>query len=346
MSVTETYYDSIAFELSNKNNLYYNGSFLVDIHKDPKTFIDQDVNNIIKLSKMGNSVLECGCGGGYFFKRLIKKKPEINYRGIDLSTKQIEHAKQINPEYESNFMACSWDNLPFEDESFDTILFLETMGYAENPEKMISECYRVLKPGGTLFSKHPGSTYPVEFNKDQVISDLSKLNSFDEGSYNSETGDWKVSRTAEVKSNAIFKIEEEYGYSKNSLGMFMNIPSIFLMLEKYNFSIPDGYIIPNIDCSIHLKLFFIEEVHEFFETFKHYDHTITLRFIDGDKNRFWENVIEKTKNNNIQFEDVLTPLGKKHYNLCYFLFNQIFTATEMRKNHDLMCTSIIFTAIK
>jgi ubiquinone/menaquinone biosynthesis C-methylase UbiE len=160
MADTIEYYNTIAQLLDNDGDHYYNGALLVDLDSDPSTFIDQDVDNIIRLSDLGRRVLECGCGGGYFFKRLKKKKRNMSYYGIDISEEQIKRAKEVNPKYEDRFQVASWDNIPFEDNYFDTILFLETVGYAENVDRMIEECYRVLKPGGTLFVKHPGSTLP------------------------------------------------------------------------------------------------------------------------------------------------------------------------------------------
>ena len=54
-TLTEDYYNTIAFELSNEDDFYYNGSLLVDIDSDQKTFIDQDVDNVIQYSNLGNS---------------------------------------------------------------------------------------------------------------------------------------------------------------------------------------------------------------------------------------------------------------------------------------------------
>lgn len=346
MTVTEDYYNSIAFEMTNDIDFYYNGSLLVDIHSDPDTFIDQDVNNIIKYSKMGNSVLECGCGGGYFFKRLLKKKPSIEYQGIDLSPKQIEHAKLVNPDHQDRFQVCSWDNLPFKDESFDTILFLETMGYAENVDKMISECYRVLKPGGTLFNKHPGSSFPSTLKKSDVISDIKTNLSLESGGYDPQSGDIFISKESETIGNSLVKIEEEYGYSKKSLGMFMNFPAVIRKFKKYNFSVPDGFIVPNVDASYHIKNFFIEEVHEYLEYFKHHDYNITLRFIDGDQEKFWNNVAKKLNNPRVQINDILTPLGKKHVTLCFVIFSKVFMTVTMQEKSDLMSQCMIFTAFK
>lgn len=342
--LTEDYYNTIAFELSNDDDFYYNGSLLVDIDSDQKTFIDQDVENIIGYSNLGNSVLECGCGGGYFFKRLIKKLPDIEYQGIDLSSGQIEHAKKVNPDHADRFQVASWDDLPFEDESFDSILFLETMGYAENPDKMISECYRVLKPGGTVFNKHPGCSY-MSFKRDPFVEEMVNSLSFYKGSYDSQTGDIYVSTYAKAIGERIIAMEREYGYTEKSLGMFMSFPYIIDKFEKNNFLVPNGIVYPIFDSSFHLKILFREEVQDLFEFYKHDGHSSTLRYIDADPHKFWNSAFERLNDYNLQLKDILSPIGKKHPNLCNMCM-QVFSDTNLKETKDKMSACMLFTAIK
>ena len=46
-------------------------------------------------------------------------------------------------------------NLPFDDESFDCILCLETLEHVEDPLKAMREIYRVLKSGGKFIGSAP-----------------------------------------------------------------------------------------------------------------------------------------------------------------------------------------------
>ena len=46
--LTSLYYNLISDSLQNNLKLYYNGALIVDVNSDPSTFIDQDVDNIIK----------------------------------------------------------------------------------------------------------------------------------------------------------------------------------------------------------------------------------------------------------------------------------------------------------
>ena len=379
MADTIEYYNTIAPLLTNDGNHYYNGALLVDLDSDPSTFIDQDVDNIIELSDMGRKVLECGCGGGYFFKRLKEKKPTISYQGIDISEEQINIAKQNNPKHKDRFQVASWDNIPFDDGYFDCIIFLETIGYAENVDKMISECYRVLKPGGRLFSKHPGSTLPgvmseldskVDYQKvfelskeSSMKADVERYTQYMKDSTAESTYDLSTGQRKEIPSywndfnpfKSMIKVSQDYGYSENSLGMLMNVPAFISKLEEHNFEVPDGYIIPPTDSSLHLRTFIIPEVHNLFVSHKGNNSNISLRFRGGTIEKFWEEAIEQTGNPGLQLYDILTPLGREHLNLMNFMFYNVFSLKEdlneeyqktSSSRQDAASPCIIFKAIK
>ena len=143
MSKTEDYYNSISDNLiSELSECYYNGSLIIDdINSDPSSFIEQDVNNVINLSKLGNNVLELGCGTGYFFKRLIEKKPTINYRGIDISEQQIKNCKIVNSKHQDLFSVVNWENgLPFEDENTDSSMIYSS----ENPAFFLAPMSKII----------------------------------------------------------------------------------------------------------------------------------------------------------------------------------------------------------
>jgi len=320
--ITKIYYNVISNDLENNIDLYYNGSLMVDMHSDSSTFIGQDVENIILHANIldGNKLLECGCGGGYFFKRLIRKKPSIEYNGIDLSPIQIKNSKSLNPDYEDSFQCCDWNDLPFEDNSFDNIIFLETIGYATDIDRLLSECYRVLKPGGVLFSKHPGCL--------------------------SDTFHKPITAAPEIK-----RLSLNYGYSDSSLGMLMNVPNFVEKLKEYNFNVPKGAIVPTQDHSMYIKSHFIREIHECFEVVRVPNSYITARYPDGDPIKFWEKVYEINPNHTTN--SILSGLGKLHPELISFYSRSTFVEKFLddedsvyRKTQKLMSPCVIVTAIK
>jgi len=47
-------------------------------------------------------------------------------------------------------MGIDSENLPYEDNSFDLVIFAGVIQYTNNPDKAMRECYRVLRKGGVL----------------------------------------------------------------------------------------------------------------------------------------------------------------------------------------------------
>lgn len=90
-------------------------------------------------------------GGGDFF-RFIKKIKFTYWTSLDL----CHQDKKINKilSYKKGD-AC---DIPFADNSFDTVLHSQVIEYAFNPEKMIEEACRVTRPGGILILLSPQST--------------------------------------------------------------------------------------------------------------------------------------------------------------------------------------------
>lgn len=96
-------------------------------------------------------ILDLGCGTGYGTKILSGKGREIY--GIDVSQEAIDYArrKYFGPEY----ICCSAEKLPFEDNYFDAVTAFEIIEHVEKPEKVLDEIHRVLKKDGDLFISTP-----------------------------------------------------------------------------------------------------------------------------------------------------------------------------------------------
>lgn len=95
-----------------------------------------------------NNCLDVGCASGYMISQIAKIFPNAKYIGVDIYDKAIEYAKKAYPNI--NFKVASADRLPFEDNTFDVILFYETIEHVENPQECLKEIRRVLKKDGTL----------------------------------------------------------------------------------------------------------------------------------------------------------------------------------------------------
>lgn len=75
-----------------------------------------------KLNKAPQSILDIGCGGGYFTKKLAQFYSTAAVLGVDLNPKAIQHAIQNNKE-RSNLNFEVWEKSSFNKvESYDLIL--------------------------------------------------------------------------------------------------------------------------------------------------------------------------------------------------------------------------------
>lgn len=92
--------------------------------------------------------LDVGCASGFMISEIARTFPEANYFGIDIYDKAIISAKRNYPHIK--FRVASAQKLPFKDDTFDLVLFYETIEHVEEPLTCLEEIRRVLKSNGTL----------------------------------------------------------------------------------------------------------------------------------------------------------------------------------------------------
>jgi len=63
-------------------------------------------------------------------------------------------------------IVCNAEEMPLEDCSYDLVLCTQVLEHCTNPQRIVDECHRVLKPGGTLLvtvpSAFPQHGYPAD----------------------------------------------------------------------------------------------------------------------------------------------------------------------------------------
>ena len=125
--------------------------------------VDQKhINSFIPFIK-GNKILDLGSGMGSTSEQ-IRQKGNFEVVGIDYEEKEVELAKKLYPNI--NFLSANAENLPFDDESFDTIVLKDSLHhfYEEADfKKVSSEMLRVLKPGGRIIFFDPNVNFIIKF---------------------------------------------------------------------------------------------------------------------------------------------------------------------------------------
>jgi ubiquinone/menaquinone biosynthesis C-methylase UbiE len=109
-----------------------------------KEVIDKIVNNKKKSNEI---IFDCGCGTGDYYKDLINR----NFRviGLDFSSRMLTNVNSNN----KNGLLIRGDlnlNIPLADESVDQILSVNNLYILNDPNLLLDEWYRILKPGGKL----------------------------------------------------------------------------------------------------------------------------------------------------------------------------------------------------
>lgn len=96
----------------------------------------------------GGNVLEVACGCGIGLNYLKEYAEQVT--GGDIDEDNIRVASSIIKNKGINVLELDAQNLPFDNESFDTVILFEAIYYLNNPQDFTAEAHRVLKKSGTL----------------------------------------------------------------------------------------------------------------------------------------------------------------------------------------------------
>lgn len=110
-------------------------------------YIEKDVIAEFLKDKPAQVILELGCGTGHWTEFLTHKGYEVI--GIDISDAMLDIARRKNL-LGCKFMKADASELPFENNSFDTVVSITMLEFTGNIPKVLNEIHRVLKPQGNL----------------------------------------------------------------------------------------------------------------------------------------------------------------------------------------------------
>jgi SAM-dependent methyltransferase len=109
-----------------------------DIILDSLCLTDQDI------------YCEIGCGGGVLLNRALAKVKRA--AAVDHSEAMVALSKENNRRYVDegrvDIVSGNAEDLPWQTESFTACASANMFFFVENPEAMLSEAFRILKPGG------------------------------------------------------------------------------------------------------------------------------------------------------------------------------------------------------
>jgi ABC-2 type transport system ATP-binding protein len=95
------------------------------------------------------SVVEFGCGTGYFTRAIAENARHVT--ATDLSKRMIEAARSNLRGLDNvAFQVQDSESASMPSDEYDAALMANMLHTLDDPVKALKECYRVLKPGGTL----------------------------------------------------------------------------------------------------------------------------------------------------------------------------------------------------
>jgi ubiquinone/menaquinone biosynthesis C-methylase UbiE len=155
----------------------YNDSYL----KKTTEFINdikQKSYDLLSLTPT-TKLLEIGCGNGYDAIELAKRiGSEGKVVGIDIDPALVERSKKNAEEnfcQNIEFIVSDAEKIPYADNFFDVIRAERVFQHLKNPETVLEEALRVLKPGGIILlietDWYGMNVYTQHYTLEQKIKD-------------------------------------------------------------------------------------------------------------------------------------------------------------------------------
>lgn len=188
--------------------------------------VDEIIKIISNNDKKQLNLCDCGCGIGYYAKKIKASLPFISLVGSDISKEAIKYAAKNDKS--NTYIVASNQKIPFENEYFDYILHVFSPLF-ENEAK------RLLKKTGKLILVTPGALHLFEL-KEMIYSNpyyniIEDVNYKNFNLENSKNLKYKISINCEDFHNLVKMTPYYYKTKKEDI-------------EKINF---DGNIFITID---------------------------------------------------------------------------------------------------
>ena len=139
----------------------------------------KEIAKIIVNEFNPKNILDIGYADGLLLECFYKHGVECY--GVDISKEALSYAPE---ELKPNLILLDIEkrDLPFKDNTFDVITILEVLEHLHNHRRIISEMYRVLKPGGIVLMSTPTESKVYRFiNKivQKFVKTSSQVSDFD-----------------------------------------------------------------------------------------------------------------------------------------------------------------------
>lgn len=142
------------------NNAYYHdlGDQWYEADNDPVAIlrVEQQVKNPWVHDRIQEhfqrsdlSIADIGCGAGFLTNDLGQIYADVH--GLDASASSLDIARSRDVSGKVQYQLGNAYELPYEDQSMDVVCAMDFLEHVDEPEKVVAECARILKPDGLFF---------------------------------------------------------------------------------------------------------------------------------------------------------------------------------------------------
>jgi ubiquinone/menaquinone biosynthesis C-methylase UbiE len=118
--------------------------YTTNMHLSSRMATQRTVDIILETGYFANhSVLDMGCGDGYYTTRFWDIGKPRSLTGVDAATYAIKAANANKANRPIKFMVGNAHNLPWADYSFDVVMIQSILHHDDDPEDMIREAFRL-----------------------------------------------------------------------------------------------------------------------------------------------------------------------------------------------------------
>lgn len=103
-----------------------------------------------------NHILDVGTGHGHFLKLCIEWDWEV--WGVEINPELVEYSKN---EWGIDVFLGSLEEARYLDNFFDAVTLWRVLDYLSEPDKVLKEIYRILRPGGAIFLRFPNASFHI-----------------------------------------------------------------------------------------------------------------------------------------------------------------------------------------
>ena len=126
----------------------------LDKLNNPERLKEFPAETILKLANINNpkTLIDLGAGTGFFSIPFAKKIKDSKIYACDISEVMIDWMKEhITNEYDNIIpLKMEENSIPLENEIADFLFMVNLHHELNDPEKTLTECYRLLKPKGKI----------------------------------------------------------------------------------------------------------------------------------------------------------------------------------------------------